>query len=483
MGSAADWANGLSIRSGSFQVAEVAPLKRQIFEREVRFTVVGTDRSELEEQEEEEDKHPLQSQWKNMQGVPEGQGSGPYRPRPAPQQALGSPQHSVLQSLYVVCAIHPHRRRDKEEARVVVARTTAELLRVEEEREQYRRQADSLDRDLSEVLEQCLELQQVLAQEPFPPLLQLPTLPPSESGETEKKGVDAGNGGSSDDRTRPGSTGGTGFTGGVMEGARVASLVSQSSAKAAPLALLVASGVDREAVAQAKEHSGADAAPVAATGVASEGEDDPPASITDGEAEDDSSLSSSLQSPASSATTNSLPPSAHRDNNPKSSGNQFAAAEGTGAGLARARSGSAGTSSLIAVNGSGWLESPEEGPPEAQWGGEPAGCGITGAGDPGGIASYSEGVGEGKARRPGVGIGTSDSDSEETAREELAAWLIGLGVRRGAAVGYAASLVEDGFDGDKALHGVTEEDLVLMGVKKGHARLIVRALLDSDVTV
>lgn len=36
MAAAADWANGLEIKSGSFQVAEVAPAMREAFEREVR---------------------------------------------------------------------------------------------------------------------------------------------------------------------------------------------------------------------------------------------------------------------------------------------------------------------------------------------------------------------------------------------------------------------------------------------------------------
>lgn len=36
MAAAVDWANGLEITSGSFQVAEVAPAMRRAFEREVR---------------------------------------------------------------------------------------------------------------------------------------------------------------------------------------------------------------------------------------------------------------------------------------------------------------------------------------------------------------------------------------------------------------------------------------------------------------
>ena len=35
MAAAADWANGLDITSGSFQVAEVAPARRKAFENEV----------------------------------------------------------------------------------------------------------------------------------------------------------------------------------------------------------------------------------------------------------------------------------------------------------------------------------------------------------------------------------------------------------------------------------------------------------------
>lgn len=35
MAAAADWANGLTITSGSFQVAEVAPAMREAFEKEV----------------------------------------------------------------------------------------------------------------------------------------------------------------------------------------------------------------------------------------------------------------------------------------------------------------------------------------------------------------------------------------------------------------------------------------------------------------
>lgn len=37
MAAAVDWANGLEITSGSFQVAEVAPAMRREFEREVRI--------------------------------------------------------------------------------------------------------------------------------------------------------------------------------------------------------------------------------------------------------------------------------------------------------------------------------------------------------------------------------------------------------------------------------------------------------------
>lgn len=39
MAAAADWANGLDITSGSFQVAEVAPARRKAFEKEVRMCV------------------------------------------------------------------------------------------------------------------------------------------------------------------------------------------------------------------------------------------------------------------------------------------------------------------------------------------------------------------------------------------------------------------------------------------------------------
>ncbi|CAN0004655.1 unnamed protein product, partial [Choristocarpus tenellus] len=58
MGAAADWAVGLRIRSGAFQVSKVAPSNRKAFEREVKFELSGA----WEEDDGADD--PLWMQWK-----------------------------------------------------------------------------------------------------------------------------------------------------------------------------------------------------------------------------------------------------------------------------------------------------------------------------------------------------------------------------------------------------------------------------------
>lgn len=47
MAAAVDWANGLEITSGSFQVAEVAPFMRNEFEQEVLCVMVSPARQRL----------------------------------------------------------------------------------------------------------------------------------------------------------------------------------------------------------------------------------------------------------------------------------------------------------------------------------------------------------------------------------------------------------------------------------------------------
>lgn len=72
-----------------------------------------------------------------------------------------------------------------------------------------------------------------------------------------------------------------------------------------------------------------------------------------------------------------------------------------------------------------------------------------------------------------------DSDDDAAAQQRLAGWLSGLKIRRPDAARYARSLVADGFDSGEALRGVREEELVQYGMKKGHARLVVRTLAEG----
>ncbi|CAM9104805.1 unnamed protein product [Ectocarpus fasciculatus] len=78
-----------------------------------------------------------------------------------------------------------------------------------------------------------------------------------------------------------------------------------------------------------------------------------------------------------------------------------------------------------------------------------------------------------------TGTGGSDGaedGGEAAVVERLAAWLSGLKIRETDASRYAGRLVADGFDSEEALRGVREEELLQYGMKKGHARLVVRLL-------
>lgn len=58
----------------------------------------------------------------------------------------------------------------------------------------------------------------------------------------------------------------------------------------------------------------------------------------------------------------------------------------------------------------------------------------------------------------------------------LCRWFESIKIRAADAVTYANVLVEDGFDSTEALETMDEADLTGYGIKKGHARLILKAL-------
>ena len=60
--------------------------------------------------------------------------------------------------------------------------------------------------------------------------------------------------------------------------------------------------------------------------------------------------------------------------------------------------------------------------------------------------------------------------------DALASWMEKLKIKLPIARAYAEALTEDGFDSIDALETVEEAELIEYGVKKGHARLILKAL-------
>ena len=78
-----------------------------------------------------------------------------------------------------------------------------------------------------------------------------------------------------------------------------------------------------------------------------------------------------------------------------------------------------------------------------------------------------------------MAAGAAAAQSEGTEGDPvntLVNWMEALKIKPPIARGYAEALVEDGFDSIDALETLEEAELIEYGVKKGHARLILKAV-------
>eukprot|EP00752_Nemacystus_decipiens_P014799 g13175.t1 len=449
MAAAVDWANGLEITSGSFQVAEVAPAMRRAFEREVAFEMTGG--GTVSEEEEEEKADPQWSRYRRQQaaarkGAGSGSGGGGRKRRGAWTAAA--------------------QRRDEDEARAMVAATASKLRDVSEEADMHRQKAASLERALEAVLKECDELAAAAA---------AASAGGSQAGTETEAEAGAGAGAGPQDFTSE--------AGGPVSELSGADTVEDDGDEGEEEG--EESEKDEEAESGDVRHqagsssaaadtaAAAAAAPSLLLGIVDDDDDDP------ADAAGTPSLLLGVDDPPQRARS-PPPPHGEQDKGPgREEGSPAAsAAPSLLIGVDDPPQEPTPTPGAVAVvdGGSEQGGSEDGGPSLLEFENGRSGDDMT-TSAPAANGGVTRGDGDGDGDGKDNDGGSVDSeDSEEAAVERLAAWLMGLKIRKTDAALYARSLVDDGFDSGEALRGVREEELVQYGMKKGHARFVVTSL-------
>ncbi|CAM9122136.1 unnamed protein product [Ectocarpus sp. 12 AP-2014] len=490
MVAAVDWANGLTldreITSGSFQVAEVVPDMRKAFEKEVLFEITGG--GTVSEEEEEEKQDPQWTRYRRQQAAARKGASGG-----------GGDRHK--RGAWTAAA----QRRDEDEARAIVAATANRLREVQEEADMHRQKAASLERALEAVLKECDDLVKAAEAGGARDLDEVSATGEEEEEEQEEQegcpvstaaaaavdapsmllGVDSLGAGS--DASPPLLLLGEGDPSQQATGEAERSLLnldgSDGEEEAHPTSPSPSAGAGAPACGESEPAEGTEGAESGGSEEGSScGEDD---EASDEEAQLDSSSEQSAAEPSTllevdddaadgdsgdddAASAPSLLPGV---DDPDAAGSSEASASAPSLLLGvddpdAAQASASAPSLLLGVDD----QSRQQPSPQ----GEAGGAGSS-------LLDFGDDTGDQRSTTAAAANGTGGNDGgedggEAAVVERLAGWLTGLKIREPDASRYAGRLVADGFDSEEALRGVREEELLQYGMKKGHARLVVRLL-------
>ncbi|CAM9453683.1 unnamed protein product [Ectocarpus sp. 8 AP-2014] len=486
MAAAVDWANGLTldreITSGSFQVAEVVPDMRKAFEKEVLFEITGG--GTVSEEEEEEKQDPQWTRYRRQQAAARKGASGG-----------GGDRHR--RGAWTAAA----QRRDEDEARAIVAATANRLREVRQEADMHRQKAASLERALEAVLKECDDLVEAAEAAGARGLAEDSATGEEEEEEEEEEGcpvstaaaaaaaapsmllgVDSPAAGSSD-ASLPLLLLGEGDPSQQATGEAEPSLLNfgggDGEEEAHPTSPSPSAGAGAPACGEPEPAEGTEGAePSGSEEGSSYGEDD---EASDEEAQLDSSSEQSAAAEPSmilgvdddaadgdsgSGDAASAPSLLLGVGDPDAAGSSEASASAPSLLLGvddpdAAEASASAPSLLLGVDD----QSRQQSSPQ----GEAGGAGSS-------LLDFGDKTGDQHSTTAAAANDGGEDGGEAAVVERLAAWLSGLKIREPDASRYAGRLVADGFDSEEALRGVREEELLQYGMKKGHARLVVRLL-------